>query len=1078
MPIVQLMKSSALKISALLFLYFSSQAEAQRTEFQREPGNQTSLPFSATHIQPGWVKNTVSGSLRIFAVMVQFQPDDNDFTSGDGTFAPGSLPYLESDDITIDPLPHDTGYFEAHLEFAKNYFQKISNEQLRVEYQVFPEIITLSQKMEHYSPVGENPKLNSLAVMAQEVWEEVQAKGNLNIPGPEAENIAFVIFHAGAGRDIELTGTTLDKTPQDIPSVYLGRQALSELLEDPAFSGFPVDNGNILVDNTLILPRTLSRRGEDATGNSYTLQLSVNGMVAAQIGSHLGLPDLFNTETGESGIGRFGLMDGAGIFAYNGLFPPEPSAWEKYYSGWSDPFELEYDETAPVSLPASSLRQDESIAKVSISEDEYFLIENRHRDPDNTGVTLTIRTPDGRLATQTFTNDDYDFATLASGFEQDLIPGVVVDVDNYDFALPGGPDPGADGMKNTSDDRLLNGGLLIWHIDESVIRAKPGTEGINNNPGHRAVSLMEADGAQDIGRPVAAAFSGNEINGTAFDFWWSGNNATAVIQGDEFVLYQNRFGPDTTPSNHSNSGAGSFFELYEFSGNLPVAGFKIRRANPVPELYDLTNAVEGIEISTFTPGDDPYLKRYPLAMVPFQAENETWIAIPGNDGIRLYNPESGDIRNPGVSLPSLQQPFIGLDDNLVVLAEPPGPEQKPIQVHTGIWDGNSFQEIWNFEVTSNTGFISSADGLVLDFDGTPFAADPSNRTVDRVYEENAQSSEKAGAYRSVILDNSLILEHPGGTVTFPLAATASGNTGRAHTGVIEKQNGDVIFYLLRDDRISLFLPDDGYQQERIAAESGFIGWPAIADFDSDGNPDLLFTDHTKNQVSAVNINGALLNNFPVLPPEGVFFTGTPLIADIDDDGEKDFFITGQNRYSVDIYAYHQNGKPMDGFPLYSGGSKGLTNDPVHPVITGQNLTAVSHAGDLKTWNFKNMQHTEWAARYGNSTNNKVTGLVAGKMISEPDFTLLNDEETYNWPNPASDETNLRFQTRTPAEISVKVTTMSGRPIYNRTLESRGGPPEELRIDTSGWASGAYFALVTAKANGQDERKLVKIAIIK
>ena len=29
------------------------------------------------------------------------------------------------------------------------------------------------------------------------------------------------------------------------------------------------------------------------------------------------------------------------FFAYSGLFPPEPSAWTKYYLGWGDVFEAE-----------------------------------------------------------------------------------------------------------------------------------------------------------------------------------------------------------------------------------------------------------------------------------------------------------------------------------------------------------------------------------------------------------------------------------------------------------------------------------------------------------------------------------------------------------------------------------------------------------------------------------------------------------------------------------------------------------------------------------------------------------------
>ena len=40
---------------------------------------------------------------------------------------------------------------------------------------------------------------------------------------------------------------------------------------------------------------------------------------------------------GRDGIGRFGLMDGEGIFAYGGICPPEPSAWATPSSGSSAP---------------------------------------------------------------------------------------------------------------------------------------------------------------------------------------------------------------------------------------------------------------------------------------------------------------------------------------------------------------------------------------------------------------------------------------------------------------------------------------------------------------------------------------------------------------------------------------------------------------------------------------------------------------------------------------------------------------------------------------------------------------------
>ena len=177
----------------------------------------------------------------------------------------------------------------------------------------------------------------------------------------------------------------------------------------------------------MLIPRTQSRRGTDISDNEIVFPLSINGLLCVFIGSYLGLPDLFNTENGQPAIGRFGLMDGAGFFAYNGLLPPEPSAWEKVFLGWETPVIISYDETNPIELVAGSLNEPNSIAKIELSSTEYFLIENRHRDPEllsetEASITLTTRTTDGNLVDKKFTNFDEDFIFQVSGFDTMLTP--------------------------------------------------------------------------------------------------------------------------------------------------------------------------------------------------------------------------------------------------------------------------------------------------------------------------------------------------------------------------------------------------------------------------------------------------------------------------------------------------------------------------------------------------------------------------------------------------------------------------------------------------------------------------------
>jgi hypothetical protein len=1042
----------------LLLFFYSEKSVAQSVE-----------TLSLNRVQPISLSENLQqnsiGNLNIVAVMVEFQPDTNRFTSGNGTFDQGSIPYLENPGTNIDALPHNRAYFESHLEFAKNYFERVSGQLLTIDYTVLPEIIRLDNEMAYYSPIGLDPDNRPLGDLARDVWTKVEENGGFDATGLDPETTAFIIFHAGIGRDIELTGTILDKTPQDIPSVYISRDAFGRLFDNPSFSGFEMNNGSFLIKNSLIMPRTLSRSGEDVTGQRFVLSLSINGLLAAQIGSHIGLPDLFNTENGRSGIGQFGLMDGAGIFAKNGLFPPEPSAWEKIHAGWITPFTIQYDEAGSIDLPAASLRQPNSIAKVNISVDEYFLIENRHRDPDDEGVTLTIRNIDGTLVQQTFFNSDLEFIQPTLSFGDLIEPGVVVDVSNFDFALPGGLDRGDDGIEGTADDRNLNGGMLIWHIDEGVIRRTIGDQKVNADPDRRGVNLMEADGAQDIGRPVAVGLSDNNPNGSPFDYWWSGNNATVITQSGRITLYENRFGPDTTPNNNSNSGSVSFFELYDFSDNLPVASFNIRPASS-PQL-DVELVFSTTLSGLFgTPLNNPFLNRFPYGITIFNDDAERMAIIPGLTSVQAVdlNTYTDYLIQPEPS----QQPLI---TNSLILAELP--LQNDITVTSYSWNAGTenFDTEWSTTAERNFGFISTDTGITIDLDhsvdrieaATGNLTVPDPQPIQRSDSRGSQSLEINATQFRINFDN-LIAAY-----SSPLGVPALNN--RVYTGYL----GPAIAYLFGNDRF--YSQNFNGDPPTVLAEGMGIDWPAMADINGDGFADVIFTDPADGSLMAVNQYGSLLDYFPFSPPAGVRFTGTPLLADITGNNEPEIITGGYDENSFNLYAFDLAGKAIAPFPLLVGGLSDQVQRFVNPVIDGNEIIAVSAAGDLKIWTIPSMGDIILGQKYGDN-GNKVSAIFDGTTAPEPDFGILNKTETYNWPNPARDETNLRFQTSDAGEVSIRITTLSGRLIYENTVPARGGLAEEIRIDTSTWGSGGYFARVEARVNGRTESKIVKIAVVR
>jgi len=495
------------------------------------------VSFSSAHAQ---IVMPAKAHYNLVALRVEFSPDTTRFTTGDGTFDGLTYP-LEP---AVDPLPHDASYFEAHLDFLKHYVKTASSGKTVLSAFLIPEIIRLNRPMASYSPIGEDSEsdaeVSKLAQLIDDAWTEADRQSSFDPSSlTRHDDTAFMVFHAGVGRDIELTGTTLDKTPQDLPSLYMSSEYLQRLgVEGIVFKGMKVNH-------SMIIPRTETRSGVNSiTDEPFLLQLSINGLLAASFLSYLGVPDLFNTETGASVIGPFGVMDPLGIFAYGGLFPPLPSAWTRSALGWVVPTII-HESGSYELLPRD-------VTKIEVSPAEYFLLENRLRTPDQNGLILQISNQ-GVTTTQSIEEVRDDFNRFnVEAFQG----GVVTEVNSYDFALPGWD----------IDGQQYNGGILIWHIDERQF-----AHGVNNDLAAFAVDIEEADGAQDIG------FDGNI--GSPFDFYYQGNpSSVSLPSGRVISLYENRFGPDTYPNSDTNAGGNSFIMIEDFSPQGPIMSFTLTRS--------------------------------------------------------------------------------------------------------------------------------------------------------------------------------------------------------------------------------------------------------------------------------------------------------------------------------------------------------------------------------------------------------------------------------------------------------------------------------------------------------------------
>lgn len=1017
------------------------------------------------------------GNVRLLALMVEFQPDDNRFTTGDGTFNPT---YLDTtDNIVLDPLPHDQKYFEAHLKFAKNYFEKQSSNKLQLDYTVVPQVVRLDSMMAAYSPIGPDDSENfKLAHLVRDSWQKADETGAL-----DGINVAsydgFIIFHAGAGRDFNFLGTTLDPTPQDIPSLYLNQSALGELLDEPGFQGFEVQNGAARITNAMILPETESRTGE-ILEEPFVLQLSINGLVTATIGNHLGLPDLFDTQGGNSAIGRFGLMDPEGFFAYSGLFPPNMSAWEKAYMGWADPIAVTSDRL--VNLPASELNQPNSIVRIDANGDEYFLIENRHRDPDNNGVTLTIQQPDGSVITQTFQNEDRRFsATNVDSLVEILTPGVVTNVSDFDWALPGGQFPGDDQDFDSDDDFELNGGVLIWHIDEQIIRRQIAQGlGVNVNPLHRGVDLEEADGAQDIGRSTGNIFLSAVTGGTAYDFWWSGNDYTVITElSDSLRVYENRFGPETQPSNQSYDRQPNAFMIENISDILPNASAEIRFIN-LNMPYQIDTAWTNAQLNLFSDQNNwkDAESVYPVSLQNFGDQ----LIIPGEQisSIALgdiYSPLVAEYQNHSTTGPlfylesSDETLFTAVDSQngeiglFRIIGRPFGDDLSAVNAMRV--SGRSFDHFHPIVPTSEPDLVHIS-GTTYQYNGSTGLI--TENTSGRYLIAQNNNGVTAEVLQSGILNATL----PQGDLSVTLPEQ------------IELRNQNYMLYVAQynqDEYKAILTGDETYvidlstgNIEKIGeAQNTFIGFSQLSE---QGNTSLMISQ--KDETIVYNQNSSVVSNLYITPPKYHSFNFAPLSADIDGNGDLEILSGTVDSSGIQhLVAYDKTGSVISGFPL-AFGSHDDTKPTIHPLWENNSLYAVSNNGDLIRLYFEESEADGvWESVYGAEDQpfnfNREGSFQSVVPVTQS--SLLDKTETYNWPNPATEETHLRFATTAPADVKITVIDMTGRIVFEENMQGEGSGAQERLLNVSNWGSGVYYVKTEANADGKSESELYKMVVI-
>jgi M6 family metalloprotease-like protein len=520
--------------------------------------------------------------------MAQFpiENPDNPKTSGDGNFLKldaeeynhfydSTTPRCEG--FLVDRPPHNSAYFQKQLEAVKNYYLNVSGDNLTFTTNIISNsnssdgYYTVSDSMEYYAK-GD-------ALLAEFFSEALDsAKSDIEDHLSTAENVVFIVFHAGLGQDFSLPG--LDPTIYDLKSAYIDEEMMAGVTPT-VILGDSIQTGILLPETQNMIYYDIV---EDIFGNPdygtddlCDIQLGLTGIFAFLLGYELGLPPLFNPETGDPGVGFFGLMD-HGSNNGRGVIPAPPSPWTRSLPAeeWSAIKTISPVQSLNTTITVYAL--DSILYKIDISENEYFLIENRNNwvapETDIDSLRRKHKIDENQMG--------HWFDTVIEEFSDDQIQidedtQVITRFNHYDYGLPGS-------------------GVLIWHIKEP----DPSTynDGVNSDLDNRHIQIEEADGAQDIGTKSYAFFASDDPTaGTRWDMWFHENEGYEFANPD--LENAAIFDYWSSPNTRTVDGSDSFLSieiLSEISDSMDIRitfgdGVEIEYLTDEPVQY-LGNAVE------------------------------------------------------------------------------------------------------------------------------------------------------------------------------------------------------------------------------------------------------------------------------------------------------------------------------------------------------------------------------------------------------------------------------------------------------------------------------------------------------